>query len=240
MGREPSTASSPMSPLTPTKTEDLSGFLFPGEDEPTKKQQRRRPRSFQDKPDSNSNNNNISNSSNSGCKSTSSVEIRRQIHIQSEQKRRAQIKDGFEELRNQLPACLNKKMSKVALLHRTVQHIQHLKNTQVSILAELERLVRENEELRKFQGSMTLQQDPSTLYAVTTDAAAVGAHPLHHHQPPPTHQPHPHPHSISNTTNVITAASQYSQSQPSLSLSSSTSSSATTTTSMGAQLYRDS
>lgn len=49
----------------------------------------------------------------------STTEIRRQIHIQSEQKRRAQIKCGFEELRNELPTCLNKKMSKVALLHRS-------------------------------------------------------------------------------------------------------------------------
>ncbi|KAI8141758.1 hypothetical protein BJV82DRAFT_670276 [Fennellomyces sp. T-0311] len=149
MARDPSSSSNPLSPLTPTKTEDLSGFLFP-DDEPTnnKKQQRRRSsKSLQEKQPNKS----------------SSVEIRRQIHIQSEQKRRAQIKDGFEELRNQLPACLNKKMSKVALLHRTVQHIQHLKNTQVSILAELERLVRENEELRKFQANtMALQQD---LYA---------------------------------------------------------------------------
>lgn len=46
-------------------------------------------------------------------------ELRRQIHIQSEQKRRAQIKDGFEDLRNELPSYLNKKMSKVALLHRS-------------------------------------------------------------------------------------------------------------------------
>jgi hypothetical protein len=93
-------------------------------------------------------------------------ELKRQIHIQSEQKRRAQIKDGFDELRNELPTCLNKKMSKVALLHRSrshspffypfihslfkaVQHIQHLKNTQTTILAELERLLAENERLRK-------------------------------------------------------------------------------------------
>lgn len=47
------------------------------------------------------------------------TELRRQIHIQSEQKRRAQIKDGFEDLRTELPACLNKKMSKVTLLHRS-------------------------------------------------------------------------------------------------------------------------
>ena len=52
----------------------------------------------------------------------STAEMRRQIHIQSEQKRRAQIKDGFEDLRNELPACLNKKMSKVALLHRSKFH----------------------------------------------------------------------------------------------------------------------
>lgn len=49
----------------------------------------------------------------------SAAELRRQIHIQSEQKRRAQIKDGFEELRQHLPGCVNKKMSKAALLHRS-------------------------------------------------------------------------------------------------------------------------
>ncbi|KAI8333181.1 hypothetical protein EDC96DRAFT_526094 [Choanephora cucurbitarum] len=97
----------------------------------------------------------------------SSTELRRQIHIQSEQKRRAQIKDGFEELRNELPACLNKKMSKVALLHRTVQHIQHLKETQMSILSELERLVHENEQLRKFQEGVLQKQALENMYTMT-------------------------------------------------------------------------
>ncbi|KAI7858676.1 hypothetical protein BDC45DRAFT_433901, partial [Circinella umbellata] len=91
-------------------------------------------------------------------------ELRRQIHIQSEQKRRAQIKDGFEDLRNELPSCLNKKMSKVALLHRTVQHIQHLKSSQVTILAELERLANENEQLRKFQESVLQKQALEKMY----------------------------------------------------------------------------
>jgi hypothetical protein len=50
---------------------------------------------------------------------SSAQEVRRQVHIQSEQKRRAQIKDGFEELRQHLPGCVNKKMSKAALLHRS-------------------------------------------------------------------------------------------------------------------------
>ncbi|KAI7899450.1 uncharacterized protein BX663DRAFT_545584 [Cokeromyces recurvatus] len=94
------------------------------------------------------------------------TELRRQIHIQSEQKRRAQIKDGFEDLRAELPACLNKKMSKVTLLHRTVQHIQHLKSTQMTILAELERLVQENEQLRSFQQSVLQKQALENMYSI--------------------------------------------------------------------------
>ncbi|ORZ13217.1 hypothetical protein BCR42DRAFT_461763 [Absidia repens] len=108
-------------------------------------------------------NNNSSNSSNSNNNTT---ELRRQIHIQSEQKRRAQIKCGFEELRNELPTCLNKKMSKVALLHRTVQHIQHLKSTQITILAELERLVQENEQLKRFQQSVLQNQVMDSMYPI--------------------------------------------------------------------------
>ncbi|RUS27884.1 hypothetical protein BC938DRAFT_482609 [Jimgerdemannia flammicorona] len=84
----------------------------------------------------------------------------------SEQKRRAQIKDGFEDLRKQLPGCLNKKMSKAALLHRTVQHIQHLKNTQITLLAELERLMNENEQLRKFQESLLQKQALEKMYQI--------------------------------------------------------------------------
>jgi hypothetical protein len=81
--------------------------------------------------------------------SLSSAEIRRQIHIQSEQKRRAQIKDGFDELRKHLPGCNNKKMSKAALLTRTVQQLQHLKGMQNELLSEVERLLQENEALKK-------------------------------------------------------------------------------------------
>ncbi|KAI8080874.1 hypothetical protein BDF21DRAFT_462553 [Thamnidium elegans] len=94
----------------------------------------------------------------------SAQEVRRQIHIQSEQKRRAQIKDGFEELRQHLPGCVNKKMSKAALLHRTVQHLQHLKRNQTSLLAELERMMSENEQLRKFQESVLQKQALERMY----------------------------------------------------------------------------
>jgi hypothetical protein len=84
----------------------------------------------------------------------SAAEIRRQVHIQSEQKRRAQIKDGFDVLHQHLPGCANKKMSKAALLHRTVQHLQYLKKNQNSLLAELERVVQENEKLKSAENRM--------------------------------------------------------------------------------------
>ncbi|CAO3665328.1 unnamed protein product [Rhizopus stolonifer] len=99
-----------------------------------------------------------------GKKKTINSELKRQVHIQSEQKRRAQIKDGFDELRNELPSCINKKMSKVALLHKTVQHIQHLKSTQVTILAEMERLAKENDSLRKFKDSTLQSQALEKMY----------------------------------------------------------------------------
>ncbi|KAI7858949.1 hypothetical protein BDC45DRAFT_497949 [Circinella umbellata] len=114
----------------------------------------------------NDNNNNSSSSSDQedDMDSVSAAELRRQIHIQSEQKRRAQIKDGFDELRQHLPGCVNKKMSKAALLHRTVQHLQHLKSTQGALLSELERLVNENEQLRKFQESVLHKQALDRMY----------------------------------------------------------------------------
>ncbi|KAF7724124.1 hypothetical protein EC973_001308 [Apophysomyces ossiformis] len=94
-----------------------------------------------------------------------SAELRRQIHIQSEQKRRAQIKDGFDELRKHLPGCNNKKMSKAALLTRTVQQIQHLKNMQKELLSEVERLVQENEGLKKFQHGVLQRQAMEKMYS---------------------------------------------------------------------------
>ncbi|KAI9347842.1 hypothetical protein BD770DRAFT_327503 [Pilaira anomala] len=78
-------------------------------------------------------------------------ELRRQIHIQSEQKRRAQIKDGFDILKTHLPGCTNKKLSKAALLTRTVQQLEHMKKVQSELLAEVERLVEENTSLKMLQ-----------------------------------------------------------------------------------------
>ncbi|KAI9321740.1 Myc-type, basic helix-loop-helix domain-containing protein, partial [Dichotomocladium elegans] len=100
-----------------------------------------------------------------GTGALSNAELRRQIHIQSEQKRRAQIKDGFDELRKHLPGCNSKKMSKAALLTRTVQQIQHLKSMQSELLAEVERLVQENEALKKFQHGILQRQAMEKMYS---------------------------------------------------------------------------
>ncbi|KAG0169934.1 hypothetical protein DFQ28_002777 [Apophysomyces sp. BC1034] len=97
----------------------------------------------------------------------SNSEIRRQIHIQSEQKRRAQIRDGFEELRSHLPGCNNKKMSKATLLTRTVQHMEHLRTMQNELLAEVERLAQENESLKKFQQGILQPQGMDKMYSAT-------------------------------------------------------------------------
>ncbi|KAG9301237.1 hypothetical protein G9A89_012620 [Geosiphon pyriformis] len=71
----------------------------------------------------------------------SHAEYRRQVHIQSEQKRRAEIKDGFEELRRQLPIGSNgRKMSKAALLQRTVTHLKNIKNREAFLVDEVTRL----------------------------------------------------------------------------------------------------
>src|SRR5438067_5922278 len=52
--------------------------------------------------------------------SLSHAEMRRRMHIQSEQKRRAEIKDGFEDLRRQLPISNHsRKMSKAMLLQKS-------------------------------------------------------------------------------------------------------------------------
>ncbi|KAI9353950.1 hypothetical protein BD770DRAFT_137536 [Pilaira anomala] len=79
------------------------------------------------------------------------AEVRRQVHIESEKKRRAQIKQGFDALRQQLPG-VSKKMSKVGLLEYTVQHLKHFKKSQSTILFEIERLVQDNQRMKEQQG----------------------------------------------------------------------------------------
>jgi len=94
------------------------------------------------------------------------AEMRRQIHIQSEQKRRAQIKDGFEDLRKQLPNCVNKKISKASILSKTVLYIQQLKSSHFALAQELERVQAENERLRQFQEQLMQKQALDKIYSI--------------------------------------------------------------------------
>jgi len=84
------------------------------------------------------------------------AEVKRQTHIQSEQKRRAQIKDGFEELRQQLPLSnlSSKKMSKATILINTVIYLQQIKASHQALTQELEKVQKENEQLRSLHGNM--------------------------------------------------------------------------------------
>ncbi|GES85198.1 helix-loop-helix DNA-binding domain-containing transcription factor [Rhizophagus clarus] len=76
-----------------------------------------------------------------GNGSVTHAEFRRQIHIQSEQRRRAEIKDGFEELRRQLPINNNgRKMSKALLLQKTVAHLKNMKSKETFLIEEVNRL----------------------------------------------------------------------------------------------------
>jgi hypothetical protein len=84
------------------------------------------------------------------------AEVKRQTHIQSEQKRRAQIKDGFEELRQHLPLSnlSSKKMSKATILVNTVIYLQQLKASHQALTQELDKVQKENEQLRALHGKV--------------------------------------------------------------------------------------
>lgn len=75
-------------------------------------------------------------------------ELRRQIHIASEQKRRAMIKDGFAELENEIPDAKGKKWSKAQKLMKGVEYIQFLKRQHQELLHQIERLRDENARMK--------------------------------------------------------------------------------------------
>lgn len=53
--------------------------------------------------------------------------LRRQVHLKSEHKRRDQIKDGFDQLRECLPETLNpSKMSKSEILRESLDYLNAL------------------------------------------------------------------------------------------------------------------
>ncbi|CAG8681708.1 8593_t:CDS:2, partial [Ambispora leptoticha] len=113
----------------------------------------------------------IVNSSLDGDDDTSSkmsrVKFKRQLHIQSEQKRRAEIKDAFKELRRQLPSTYTgRKMSKTVLLQKAVSHLKNQSRKESFLLDEINRLSQTcnlNAELEKEKRVNELYRQKQTL-----------------------------------------------------------------------------
>ncbi|CAG8826960.1 1408_t:CDS:2, partial [Gigaspora margarita] len=71
----------------------------------------------------------------------SHAELRRQIHINSERRRCAEINDAFEGLCKQLPNTYKcRKMSKVALLQKAASHLENSSRKEKMLLDVIKRL----------------------------------------------------------------------------------------------------
>ncbi|CAG2184199.1 unnamed protein product, partial [Oppiella nova] len=74
---------------------------------------------------------------------------RREAHTQAEQKRRDAIKRGYEDLQHLVPACsqydstTSYKLSKAAILSRSIEHINHMSKDMSAQEKELQRLRKE-------------------------------------------------------------------------------------------------
>ena len=82
-------------------------------------------------------------------------EHRRVCHINAEQKRRCNIKNGFDTLRSLLPSIsqnTNTKISKAAMLQRAAEHISSLKGERQSQQEEYDRLKQQVESLNQTIG----------------------------------------------------------------------------------------
>lgn len=84
-------------------------------------------------------------------------EKRRINHLNSEKKRRENIKDGMDALLELVPQCTDPQMSKANILKRTKEFILELHEANKNLQMELKRAHQENDELRRYVGH---QQDP--------------------------------------------------------------------------------
>jgi hypothetical protein len=74
-------------------------------------------------------------------------EIRRQ-RIESEQRRRDELREGYRRLKDSLPVS-NQKSSKVSLLDRATTHIKYLEMTQSQLSMRLQQAEAETQRLRQ-------------------------------------------------------------------------------------------
>jgi hypothetical protein len=81
-------------------------------------------------------------------------EIRRQ-RIESEQRRRDELRDGYRRLKDVLPVS-NQKSSKVSLLDRATTHIKFLESTQAQLTMRLNQAEAETHRLRQVNETLML------------------------------------------------------------------------------------
>ncbi|KAH9949338.1 hypothetical protein B0H21DRAFT_129093 [Amylocystis lapponica] len=100
-------------------------------------------------------------------------EIRRQ-RIESEQRRRDELRDGYRRLKDALPVS-NQKSSKVSLLDRATTHIRYLEMTQSQLQTRLQQAEAETARLRHVNEALMLGTAEQRHAAVASAVAAATA-----------------------------------------------------------------
>ncbi|ETW86835.1 hypothetical protein HETIRDRAFT_437588 [Heterobasidion irregulare TC 32-1] len=98
-------------------------------------------------------------------------EIRRQ-RIESEQRRRDELRDGYRRLKDALPVS-NQKSSKVSLLDRATTHIKYLEMTQQQLQTRLQQAESETQRLRQVNEALMLGTAEQRHAAAAAAVAAV-------------------------------------------------------------------
>jgi hypothetical protein len=101
-------------------------------------------------------------------------EIRRQ-RIESEQRRRDELREGYRRLKDSLPVS-NQKSSKVSLLDRATTHIKYLEMTQSQLSMRLQQAEAETQRLRQVNEALMLGTAEQRQAVAAAAVAAVSQH----------------------------------------------------------------
>lgn len=121
--------------------------------------------------------------------SSTSSSSRRHAHILSEQRRRENINEGFQHLKNAVPFCRGTQDSKAMILKKAVEYISSLEGE----LARMSDIVH-HQQMRPDAASPTHHQPqhPHPVLSPHHHQHQHQHHP-HHHPPPPQYAPPPPP-----------------------------------------------
>lgn len=103
------------------------------------------------------------------AKSDKREEIRKQ-RIESEQRRRDELREGYRRLKDALPSS-NQKSSKVALLDRAVTHIRYMEMSRQQLQARLNAAENETQRLRQVNEALMLGTAEQRAAAAAASAA---------------------------------------------------------------------